>query len=126
MSIEGNDDEAESDGDCPGGTFSDTEDEKSTNAPFRPGCRADKARIRKLVRRRQQPDRVPSSTWLERKEETAPIREDSSRVVLPPAHEAGRAETQEELNDRLVMAVERPTSKKPRMRAVGAKTVGGR
>ena len=110
MSIEGNeiDGEDDSDGDCPGGEFSETEDDKSTNAPFRPGCRADRVRTRNLVRRRQQPNRVPSGAWLEPEEETTPIHEDASRVVLPPADEAGIAETQEEEpEDRPIMTVER-------------------
>ena len=115
MSIEGNEVGGDSDDDCPGGQFSDTEDDMSTNASLPPGCRADKARIRNLVRRRQQPDRTPSSAWLEPEEETAPIREDASRVVFPASNEAGRAETQEELKYRPIMAVERPTSKKPQM-----------
>jgi hypothetical protein len=55
--IEGDED---SDGDCPGGEVSDTEDENSTNARYVPGCRAEKVRVRNRVRRRQQPDRVPS------------------------------------------------------------------
>ena len=43
MSIDGND--VDNDDECPylDSRFSDTEGEKSTNAPFRPGCRADKA-----------------------------------------------------------------------------------
>ena len=83
MSIEGND--VDNDDECPylDSQFGVTEDEKSTNAPFRPGCRADRARVRNLVRRRQHPGRVPSITWLERGEEIATIRRDASRVVLP-------------------------------------------
>ena len=73
----------DSDVSCPGGDFSDTEDENSTNARYVPGCRAEKVRVRNRVRRRQQPDRVPSSAWLEPEEDIDPIREDASRVVLP-------------------------------------------
>ena len=67
-------DDDDDDGDCPylDGQFSDTEDVNSANAPFVPGCRAEKVRVRNRVRRRQQPDRVPSSAWLEPEEETAP------------------------------------------------------
>ena len=129
MSIEGNevDGEDESDGDCPGGEVSETEHETSTNALCRPGCRADKVRIRNMARRRQQPHRVPSSAWLEPEEETAPIREDASRVVLSPADEAGVAETQEEEPvDRPIMIAGRPTTKKPQMRITGARSDGGR
>ena len=43
------------------------------------------------------PIEFPSSSWLEPEEETAHIRENASRMVLPPADEAGEAETQEEL-----------------------------
>ena len=78
--IEGDED---SDGDCPGGEFSDTEDETSTNARYVPGCRAEKVRVRNRVRRRQQSDRVPSNAWLQPEEEIPHIRDDSSRVVLP-------------------------------------------
>ena len=51
--------------DVPDGQFSDTEDETSTNATIVLGCRADKARVRNLIRRRQQLGRIPSSAWLE-------------------------------------------------------------
>ena len=116
-------DDDDDDGDCPylDGQFSDTEDENSTNAPCVPGCRAEKVRIRNRVRRRQQPDRVPSSAWLEPEEETAPIREDASREVLAPADEAGGAETQEE-PDRPLPAVSDSTTRAP-SRPLGARTV---
>ena len=96
--IEG-DDDSDDCGECPylDGQFSDTEDENSTNAPYVPGCRAEKVRVRNRIRRRQHPDRVPSSAWLEPDEEITHILEDASRVVFPPADEAEEAETQEEL-----------------------------
>ena len=50
--------EDDDDDDVPDGQSSDTEDKTSTNAPIVPGCRADKARVRNLIRRRQQPDRT--------------------------------------------------------------------
>ena len=81
MSIEGNDVGGDSDDECPGGQFSDTEDETSTNVPFRQGSGANKARIRNLVRRRQHPDRTLLSAGLEPEEEISPIREYASRVV---------------------------------------------
>ena len=76
--------EDDDDDDVPDGQFSDTEDEFSTNAPIVPWCRADKARVRNLIRRRQQPERIPSGAWLEPGEETTTIRKDASRVVPPP------------------------------------------
>ena len=128
----------DSDVSCPGGGSSDTEDETSTNARYVPGCRAEKVRVRNRVRRRQQPDRVPSKAWLEPEEDIDPIREDASRVVLPPADEAGEAETQEELakrrlnrlqkiDDRPISAVGDATrSAAPPSRPIGARSVGGR
>ena len=57
------DDDDDDSGECPylDSQFSDTEDEISTNAPFVLGCQAEKVRARNRVRRRQQPDRDPSS-----------------------------------------------------------------
>ena len=51
IAVEGDDDD---DGECPylDSQFSDTEDEISTNAPFVPGCRAEKVRVRNRVRHR--------------------------------------------------------------------------
>ena len=88
--------EDDDDDEGPDGQFSDTKDKNATNAPIVPGCRADKARIRKLIRCRVHPERIPSSAWLEPEEETTTIHQDASRVVLSPADQAGVAETQEE------------------------------
>ena len=75
MNIEGNEgDDDDDNGSCPGGQFSDTEDEKCANARFVPGARAEKVRVRIRVRRKQQPNRAPSLSWLEPEEETTPVR----------------------------------------------------
>ena len=80
--------------------------------------------------------RIPSSAWLEPEEETTTIRQDVSRVVLPPADKAGVAETQEDIamkrRSRLQKTEDRPISAdsdsttRPSSRPIGARSVGGR
>ena len=103
-------DDDDDDGECPylHSQFSDTEDENPTNAPFVLGCRAEKVRVRNRVRRRQQFDRVPSSAWLEPEEETAPIREDASRVVLLLLMRQGKPKRRRSQLGRYLQSVIRP------------------
>ena len=49
-------DDDDDDDECPGGQFSDTEDETLTNAPIVSGCRADKSGVLNFIRRWQQLD----------------------------------------------------------------------